>query len=251
MRPLSSEWPLWSEVRTILPLKLWHWAQVAAEKQLRQLLVSVCCLVASAFFSSPPKPQLSPQQAHSARITSPTVFTFLPSRLLLARSLEIRVESLELYVCTSVCTSAECVLREDSLLCYRNASKAGARFRPIHAKPRRIIKQQPVRGISPSLPGEVCARVWACMRTDEGKALIFWPRFCILVELRYCGGREEQMLSCAKFELPKRTKKKKKPPPVTKNDRLKQDKVCHEMIAFSTCLHVRVTNVSLNKKVNR
>lgn len=214
-----------------------------------QLLVSVCCLVASAFFSSPPKPQLSPQQAHSARITSPTVFTFLPSRLLLARSLEIRVESLELYVCTSVCTSAECVLREDSLLCYRNASKAGARFRPIHAKPRRIIKQQPVRGISPSLPGEVCARVWACMRTDEGKALIFWPRFCILVELRYCGGREEQMLSCAKFELPKNPKKP--PPPVTKNDRLKQNKVCHEMIAFSTCLHVRVTNVSVNKKVNR
>lgn len=76
-------------------------------------------------------------------------------------------------MCTSVCTSAECVLREDSLLCYRNASKAGARFCPIHAKPRRIIKQQPVRGISPSLPGEVCARVWACMRTDEGKALIF------------------------------------------------------------------------------
>lgn len=59
------------------------------------------------------------------------------------------------------------------------------------------------------------------------------------------------MLSCAKFELPKKTQKKKKTPPVTKNDRLKQDKVCHEMIAFSTCLHVRVTNVSVNKKVNR
>lgn len=67
VRPLSSEWPLWSEVRTILPLKLWHCAQVAAggKRAASRLVLSRLRF-----------PQLSLQEAYSARITSPPVLTF-------------------------------------------------------------------------------------------------------------------------------------------------------------------------------
>ncbi len=158
MRPLSSEWPLWSEVRTILPLKLWHCAQVAAEKE-RSFS---SCFVASASSA------ISSRGSFSANNLSAGPH-FLASRLLLARSLEIRVESPGLCVCTLVWSGVcVCVLRGDSLLRYRNASKAGARFHrcPILAKPWRTIgKQQPLRGISLtlSLSPSTCVCVCVCM----------------------------------------------------------------------------------------
>lgn len=146
VRPLSSEWPLWSEVGTILPLKLWHSVRKLPRRKERSF--SSSCSVASL------PPPLSLQGAYSGRRTSPPVLTFWHPVCCFARSLEIRGLNHHQGLCVCVHECGVCVAGGQLSCATVMPLKQVRVFHrcPILAEPWRTIgKQQPARGISVSV----------------------------------------------------------------------------------------------------